>query len=117
MTTNWPHHRGPQHPQASRRDMLRAGAIGLLGLGMNHVSALRALAGPAAPLPKARAAIFIFLSGGLSQLDSFDPKTEMRPTASAASSASRPLQRPACKLASTYRCLLSAVPSGRWSAR
>lgn len=65
-----------QHPQPSRREVLRAGAIGLLGLGMNHVGALRALAGASAPEPKARAAIFIFLSGGLSQIDSFDPKPD-----------------------------------------
>jgi len=88
-----PHHRRnaaiTQHPQASRREMLQAGAVGLLGLGMNHVAALRSLAGQAAPPRKARAVIFIFLSGGLSQLDSFDPKPaapdkirgEFRPTA------------------------------------
>jgi uncharacterized protein (DUF1501 family) len=66
----------PVHPRASRRELLRAGAIGLLGLGMNHIPALRALAGPAAPERKARAVIFIFLSGGLSQHESFDPKPE-----------------------------------------
>src|SRR5436190_14581917 len=63
-----------RHPRSARRELLQAGAVGLLGLGMNHVSALRALAGPAAPERKARAVIFIFLSGGLSQLDSLDPK-------------------------------------------
>jgi hypothetical protein len=62
--------------------MLQAGAIGLLGLGMNHVAALRALAssGPGgkgeATRFSARAAIYIFLSGGLSQLDSFDLKPD-----------------------------------------
>lgn len=63
-----------RHPRASRRELLRAGAVGLLGLGMNHIPALRGLAGAAAPPPKARAVIFIFLSGGLSQHESFDPK-------------------------------------------
>jgi hypothetical protein len=43
---------------------------------MNHVPALRELAGAAAPEPKARAVIFIFLSGGLSHHDSFDPKPD-----------------------------------------
>ncbi len=62
---------GWNHPTVSRRSMLRAGALGLLGLGTNHVSALRAATGSSAP---PRSVIFIFLSGGLSQIDSFDPK-------------------------------------------
>jgi hypothetical protein len=66
----------PQHPVFTRRTAIQAGAIGLLGLGVNHVEALQALA--ATPVdqapPKARTVIYIFLSGGLSQLDSFDLK-------------------------------------------
>lgn len=62
------------HPELGRREFLRAGSIGLLGLGMNHVAGLRALAGTEAPKRKAGAVIYIFLSGGLSQLESFDPK-------------------------------------------
>ncbi len=67
-----------QHPPCTRRTALQAGAVGLLGLGMNHVAALRALAGPADPVrtSKARSVIYIFLSGGLSQIDSFDPKPD-----------------------------------------
>lgn len=70
----------PQHPRLTRRFALQAGAIGLLGLGTNHLTALREAAAdsaPAAPPPgKARAAIYIFLSGGLGQHDSFDMKPE-----------------------------------------
>ncbi|MGE0605799.1 MAG: DUF1501 domain-containing protein [Pirellulales bacterium] len=62
----------PPHPVLTRRASLQAGAIGLLGCGMNHVAALRA-EGSSSP-PPARACIYIFLSGGLSQLDSFDLK-------------------------------------------
>lgn len=63
-----------QHPNLTRRTALQAGAIGLLGLGASHLAALRAAASgrPAG----ARAAIFIFLSGGLSQHDSFDLKPD-----------------------------------------
>ncbi len=45
---------------------------------MNHLAGLRALAAPgsAAPAPKAKAVIYIFLSGGLAQHDSFDMKPE-----------------------------------------
>src|SRR5690242_109002 len=61
----------PQHPVFTRRTALQAGTIGLLGLGMNHVEALRAVAAKPAP---AKTVIYIFLSGGLSQQDSFDLK-------------------------------------------
>jgi len=64
------------HPRFDRRTALQAGAVGLLGLGMNHLAPLRALAGPQAKEGKARSVIFIFLSGGLSQIDSFDPKPD-----------------------------------------
>jgi hypothetical protein len=63
----------------SRRFALQAGAIGLLGLGTEHLSALRSAAGAApapAPAPTARAVIYIFLSGGLAQQDSFDLKPD-----------------------------------------
>ena len=65
---------GPQHPVFSRRFALQAGAISLLGLGSNHLAGLRALGGSGQS--PARSVIYIFLSGGLSQLDSFDLKPE-----------------------------------------
>jgi hypothetical protein len=70
-------HARPQfhHPVCTRRTALQAGAVGLLGLGMNHLSALRAAAAGGRPF-SARAAIYIFLSGGLSQHDSFDLKPD-----------------------------------------
>jgi hypothetical protein len=65
-----------QHPRIDRRTLLEAGSIGLLGLGVNHLAPLRqAAAGPVTE-PKARGVIYIFLSGGLSQLDSFDLKPQ-----------------------------------------
>ncbi len=62
-----------QHPQFSRRQAVQAGAIGLLGLGANHLEPLRAMAAPQQEV-KAKSVIFIFLSGGLAQQDSFDMK-------------------------------------------
>ena len=53
----------------TRRTALQAGAIGLLGLGMNHLGPLRALAAGSQKAPRAKTCIYIFLSGGLSQLD------------------------------------------------
>lgn len=65
-----------RHP-VPRRTMLEAGSIGLLGIGMNHVAALRGAPAPGVEVPaRPKAVIFIFLSGGLSQIDSFDPKPE-----------------------------------------
>ena len=66
----------PRHPVMSRRLAIQAGAVGLLGLGMEHLGPLRAMAAPGARGPDDRAVIFIFLSGGLSQLDSFDLKPD-----------------------------------------
>lgn len=54
--------------------MLQAGGIGLLGLGSCHLSELRAAT--SAPVTPHRAVIYIFLSGGLSQHESFDPKPD-----------------------------------------
>ena len=64
-----------QHPQFTRRSMLQAGAIGLLGLSLPDVWRLRAAAAHnSGPAP--RSVIYVFLSGGLSQHDSFDPKPD-----------------------------------------
>ena len=67
----------PSHPQVSRRTAIQAGAVGLLGLGMNHVQALRAATPADAPRGgSAQACIYIFLSGGLAQHESFDLKPD-----------------------------------------
>jgi hypothetical protein len=57
--------------------MLQAGTLGLLGLSMTDVAAWRARAAEVGLSPtRHRAVIFIFLTGGLSQHDSFDMKPE-----------------------------------------
>ncbi len=67
-----------QHYRTSRRAALQAGAIGILGLGMNHVNSLRAATSSTSARRegKARSCIFIFLSGGLAQHESFDMKPD-----------------------------------------
>ncbi len=66
------------HSKMSRRTMLQAGSLGLLGIGMNHVAALRAadVVSNSAHAVSAKSVIFVFLSGGLTQHDSFDPKPD-----------------------------------------
>lgn len=71
--------KGPVIPHARlpRRAALQVGAVGILGLGMNHLAALQALAAEAGARPgRAKSVIFIFLSGGLAQHDSFDMKPD-----------------------------------------
>lgn len=68
------------HPgiRLTRRLAIQAGAIGLLGLGSSHLSALQALAASTgqATAARAKSVIYIFLSGGLAQQESFDMKPE-----------------------------------------
>ncbi|MGE3780097.1 MAG: DUF1501 domain-containing protein, partial [Pirellulaceae bacterium] len=65
---------GFDHPRWSRRTALEAGAISLLGLGIPELMALKALGATQGVSSAPRACIYIFLSGGLSQHDSFDMK-------------------------------------------
>jgi len=65
------------HPHTSRRTVVQAGAVGLLGLGMNHLRPLLAATPPDQPRrATAKSCIYIFLSGGLAQHESFDPKPD-----------------------------------------
>jgi hypothetical protein len=67
----------PQHVRMNRRLAVQAGAIGICGLGMNHVAGLSAMAARnERPAGKAKSVIYLFLSGGLGQHDSFDMKPD-----------------------------------------
>jgi hypothetical protein len=59
-----------------RRTALQIGGAGLLGLGVHHVDALRAAADEDVTSRPAKSVIYIFLSGGLAQHESFDPKPD-----------------------------------------
>jgi hypothetical protein len=59
--------------------MLQAGAIGLMGLSLADVLAMRGATQPGpngSRLAGPKSVIYIFLSGGLAQQDSFDPKPD-----------------------------------------
>ena len=66
----------------TRRSILQAGGLGILGLGLPQLLAARATAStaggtlPSAGFGKAKRCIFIFMWGGPSQLDTFDMKPE-----------------------------------------
>jgi uncharacterized protein (DUF1501 family) len=65
-------------PLPGRRAFLQAGTIGALGLSMTGVGRLLAGAAPSAGAagPRPRAVIFLFLTGGPSQHDTFDMKPD-----------------------------------------
>ena len=69
-----------QHSAVNRRTAVQAGAVGMLGLGMNHLSGLREASAAPGTTPEnggtAKSCIYIFLSGGLAQQDSFDLKPD-----------------------------------------
>jgi hypothetical protein len=93
------------HPRGlTRRAMVQVGAVGLLGLGLEHLPTLRAgaddwIRGPVKPKRKV---IFLFLSGGLAQHESFDPKPDAAelicPPASAQISLPLPMSLPLLRL-------------------
>ena len=59
----------------SRRDFLRVGGLSALGLGLGNFFHLqRAIAGNNTLSPKAKSCILIWLDGGPSHLETFDPK-------------------------------------------
>ncbi|MBX3420210.1 MAG: DUF1501 domain-containing protein [Pirellulaceae bacterium] len=65
------------HPQMARRTAIQVGSIGILGLGSNHLVGLqqaKAVESQTDGFGKAKSCIFIFLSGGLAQHESFDLK-------------------------------------------
>ena len=63
------------HPRLTRRHAVQAGSLGLLGLSTAQVAELRASDNTGKSKP-VRSVIYLFLSGGLGQLDSFDMKPE-----------------------------------------
>lgn len=64
--------RCPGNP--TRREFLRVGVVGGLGLTLGDYYHLRAAQAAQDWDPKAQSVIFIFLAGGLSHIDTFDPK-------------------------------------------
>jgi uncharacterized protein (DUF1501 family) len=60
----------------ARREFLQVGFSGFLGLGLPSLLAGRALGAQGQPSPRARSMILVFLTGGLSHIDSLDPKPD-----------------------------------------
>jgi hypothetical protein len=58
----------------SRREFLRIGTLGLGGLSLPQLLGVRALAAGNKPITTDKSVIFLFLFGGPSQFETFDPK-------------------------------------------
>lgn len=69
---------GCTQPNIRRRTSIQIGAAGVLGLGTNHLQALTAseVSSDQSIAATAKSCIYIFLSGGLAQQDSFDLKPQ-----------------------------------------
>ena len=60
----------------SRREAVRRALLGAGGLLLGHHLTLRAMAGPPVAAARAKSVIQIWMWGGPSHLDTFDPKPE-----------------------------------------
>jgi hypothetical protein len=61
-------------PGYSRREFLRIGTLGLGSLTLPHLLGARALAGGNKPVATDKSVVFLFMFGGPSQFETFDPK-------------------------------------------
>ena len=68
-------HRPQSCSGPSRRDLIRVGWLGGLGLTLGHYLKLQAT-DPAKAVAKAQSVIHIYLQGGFAHMDSFDPKPD-----------------------------------------
>lgn len=66
----------PQHPSPSRREFLRAGLTGLGSLSLPALLRLRAASAATGDRRPPTAVILVWLRGGCSHLDTYDPKPD-----------------------------------------
>lgn len=71
--------RSGQRPGLSRRELLYRTGVGFGGVAFTGLNALDAAVGRTIHLPRKRAehVIFLYMDGGVSQVDSFDPKPRL----------------------------------------
>lgn len=65
---------GCQQTEWKRRELLQVGGVGSLGIGLSHLKAAPAHAGSGSTFGRAKNVIYLFLAGGPSQYETFDPK-------------------------------------------
>jgi hypothetical protein len=87
-----------------RRQFLRAGALALGGLTLGDQLAVRAAAGKEKSPLKDRSVIFLFMHGGPSQFETFDPKMDM-PSNIRSATGEIPTTLPGITFGSTFKRL------------
>jgi uncharacterized protein (DUF1501 family) len=92
------------HRVASRRDFLRIGALGGTGLGLTQLLHLKAIASNEPNYLKDRSVIFVFMHGGPSQYETFDPKMDA-PTSIRSMTGEIPTSIPGITFGSTFEKL------------
>ena len=100
-----------------RRNMFKAGLAGMAGLTLPGLLKSHAAAAEAGrPRPTRKSVILLWMTGGPSHIDTFDPKPD-RPRRTADRSTPSPPGSPAFASANTYRswpgCSISSASSGR----
>src|SRR5947209_12545382 len=63
----------------SRRDCLRVGALTALGFSLGDLLRMEAAQAAGSAAPSADSVILLWLGGGMSQIDTFDPKPDAAP--------------------------------------
>lgn len=66
----------PSSSRLGRREFLRIGGLGLGGLSLGDMLGLQAAAAPGRPVTSGKSVIFLFMHGGPSQFETFDPKMD-----------------------------------------
>ncbi len=69
-------HRSRLCSGVSRRDFLRVGALAPFGLSLAHLLANKSIAAEASNNARAKSVILVYLGGGISHHDTFDPKPD-----------------------------------------
>src|SRR5437879_3948166 len=59
---------------SSRRDFLKIGTLGLSSIGLSHLLQSRALASAAGQSTRSASVVWLWLGGGASHVETFDPK-------------------------------------------
>src|SRR5262245_460610 len=88
-------------PRLNRRSFLRVGALTLGGLTLTDLLAARAKAAEARRAVKDRSVVFLFLHGGPSQVETFDPKMSA-PDGIRSATGEIPTKLPGITFGSTY---------------
>jgi Protein of unknown function (DUF1501) len=76
MLSLWGKPTGTDCGGTSRRDFLRIGALGLTGLGLSDLLRLRSAATAAGKSTRDTAVVWLWLGGGATHIETFDPKME-----------------------------------------